>query len=342
VQRPRAGERGLHTADLGGTARLWRYRQDQEHCWVIAIVRQQLCNLSISDGENVSLLNYLFKNKLGAHRVAPEISHKSIMFDRKTYTEKGGQAEEWHNGRLVLAWATPCRGEGSEAIDQLGALISADEVSQASRFRFVDDQNAFLFAHALTRVMLSALLPRSPPEWEFVAGPFGRSRLRRGQTGYPVSFSLSHTRGLAACALGVGVEVGVDVESCETARLLSSDGDWLTRAEREALRALAPEVRGVAAVKLWTLKEAVTKTIGLGLYQRFGDVGFTLDPPRFAVRPPTCVGNWWFTQTRPTPAHVIAVAAQSNRREVTRAEVEVLPAARLVAWQRSVNPLAAA
>ena len=107
---------------------------------------------------------------------------------RKTYTEKGRQAKEWRNGRLVLAWATPCRGGGSEAIDQLRLLIGAEELSQASRFRFVEDQNPFLFAHALTRVMLSALLPRSPPEWEFVAGPFGRSRLRRGQTGYQVSF----------------------------------------------------------------------------------------------------------------------------------------------------------
>jgi 4'-phosphopantetheinyl transferase len=263
------------------------------------------------------------------------------MFGRKMYTEKGGRAEDWVNGRLVLAWVTPCSGERSEAIDQLGALISAEELSQAGRFRFVKDQNAFLFAHALTRVALSVLLPRSPRDWEFVAGPFGRSRLRRGQTGYPVSFSLSHTRGLAACALGVGVEVGVDVESCETARLLSSDGDWLTGAESGALRALAPEVRGVAAVKLWTLKEAVTKTTGLGLYQRFGDVGFTLDPPRLAVRPPACAGNWWLTQARPTPAHVIAVAARSNRRKAIRTEIEVLPAARLVAWQRSMTVAAA-
>ncbi len=249
------------------------------------------------------------------------------------YAEKGGRAEEWVNGRLVLAWVTPCSGEGSEAIDQLGALISAEELSQARRFRFVNDQNAYLVAHALTRVVLSALLPRSPSEWKFVAGPFGRGRLCRGQTDFPVSFSLSHTRGLAACALGVGVEVGIDVESCETARLLSSEGDWLTAGESGTLRALAPEVRGVAAVKLWTLKEAVTKTTGLGLYQNFGGVGFTLDPPRFAVRPPACAGNWWLTQAHPTPAHVIAVAARSYRKKAIRTEVEVLSVARLVAWQ---------
>ena len=127
------------------------------------------------------------------------------MFDRKTYTEKGGQAEEWRNGRLVLAWATPCRGEGSEAIDQLRVLISAEELSQASRFRCVEDQNAFLFAHALTRVMLSALLPRSPPEWKFVAGPFGRSRLRRGQpdTPSPSAYLTPEVSLLVRSALGL-------------------------------------------------------------------------------------------------------------------------------------------
>jgi 4'-phosphopantetheinyl transferase len=257
------------------------------------------------------------------------------------FTKSRGRVEEWHNGRLVLVRVTPC-GEGSEAIDQLGALISVEELNQARRFRFIEDQNTFLFAHALTRVMLSALLPRSPSEWEFVAGPLGRSRLRRGQTRYPISFSLSHTRGLAACALGVGVEVGVDVENCDTARLLSSDGDWLTGAEMGVLRVLSPEVRGVAATKLWTLKEAVTKTTGLGLYQRFGDIGFTLDPPRFAVRPPACAGNWSLTQARLTPAHVIAVAVRSNKRKAIPTEIDVLPAARLLAWQGSEDPLAAA
>jgi 4'-phosphopantetheinyl transferase len=250
--------------------------------------------------------------------------------------------EEWRNGRLILSWVTPCGGEGSEAIDRLSALLSAEELSQANRFRFIPDQSAFLFAHALTRVMLSAFLPRSPQDWKFVAGPFGRSRLCPGQTGYSVSFSLSHTRGLAACVLGVGVEVGVDVESCETARLLSSGGEWLTGAESGALRALAPEVRSVAAVKLWTLKEAVTKTTGLGLFQRFGDVGFTLDPPRFAIRPPACLGNWCLTQARPTPGHIIAVAARSEWKRAFRTEIEVLPAPELVAWQGVVSAVAAA
>ena len=87
-------------------------------------------------------------------------------------------------------------------------------------------------------------------------------------------------------------------------------------------------MRGIAAVKLWTLKEAVTKTTGLGLYQRFCDVGFTLDPPRFAVRPPACAGNWWLTQASPTPAHVIAVAVRSNRDKAIRTEVEVLSPAK--------------
>ncbi|HEY4041881.1 MAG TPA: 4'-phosphopantetheinyl transferase superfamily protein [Rhodopila sp.] len=221
-------------------------------------------------------------------------------------------------------------------------MISAEELTQAKRFRFVQDQNAFVCAHALTRVMLSALLSRPPRDWEFVAGHFGRSHLRRGRTSYPVSLSLSHTSGLAACALSVGVEVGVDVENCEAARLLTSNDDWLTGAEAGALRTLASEARGVAAVKLWTLKEAVTKATGLGLHQRFGDVGFTLDPPRFAVRPPACAGHWWLTQTYPTPAHVMAVAAQSNRREAIRIEIEALSAAKLVAWQHSVTPVAAA
>jgi len=189
-----------------------------------------------------------------------------------------------------------------------------------------DTQIPFLFAHALARVMLSALLPRPLREWEFVADGLGRPRLRPGQTPYAVCFSLSHTRGLAACALGIGHGIGIDAENCEAARLLDVDGDWLTKAESAALHALGSEVRGDAAVQLWTLKEAFAKATGLGLHQRFGDVGFTLDPPRFARTPPACTGHWWLAQTRPTPAHVVAVAVRCVRKKPVRIVVEALSA----------------
>ena len=144
------------------------------------------------------------------------------------------------------------------------------------------------------------------------------------RTRYDVCISLSHTRGLAACAVGTACGVGLDAENCDAARLLALDGDWLTKTERTALQVLASTARAGAAVQLWTLKEAVAKAAGLGLHQRFGDVGFTLDPPRFARPLPAGTGYWWLAQMRPTPAHVLAVAVRSARWRSVRIAIEQL------------------
>jgi 4'-phosphopantetheinyl transferase len=201
-----------------------------------------------------------------------------------------------------------------------------EELDQAGRFRFIQDQVSFLYAHALTRIMLSILLQRPPCAWAFETDAFGRPGLCRGQTEYAFSFNRSHTAGLAACALGIGNEVGIDVENRSTGRLLAVHDDWLTAAERAALNVLAPEAKGDAAVRFWTLKEAVTKATGTGLYQPFGDVGFQLDPPRFERLPRACAGYWQLAQMCPGPSHVLAVAVRCARRRPVRIEVELLSA----------------
>ena len=122
------------------------------------------------------------------------------------------------------------------------------------------------------------------------------------------------------------LEVGIDVENRSTGRLLAVHDDWLTAAERAALNVLAPEAKGDAAVRFWTLKEAFTKATGTGLYQPFGDVGFKLDPPRFARLPRACAGCWQLAQMCPNPSHVLAVAVRCARRRPVRIEVELLPA----------------
>jgi 4'-phosphopantetheinyl transferase len=241
------------------------------------------------------------------------------------FVETGGRTKELLSGRLVIACAASCDIASPAVVDRLNAVLGAEELARADRFRFGQDRISFLVAHSLARVMLSLVLPRPPRNWAFVIGGLGRPWLRPGQTRHAVCFSLSHTRGLAACALGIGCGVGIDAESYKAARLLDSDSDWLTHAEGAALHELAPEGRGDAAVRLWTLKEAFAKATGLGLHQRFGDVGFTLDPPRLACAPAACTGYWRLAQMHPTATHVVAIAVRCARRPVGIA-IEVLSA----------------
>jgi 4'-phosphopantetheinyl transferase len=245
------------------------------------------------------------------------------------YLEDKYHQRALRNGHMVLACMVACDNQSPAAIDQLAALLSMEELDQAGRFRFIQDQVSFLYAHALTRIMLSILLPRPPRAWAFEADAFGRPGLCRGQTDYALWFSRSHTVGFAACALGIGSEVGIDVENRSTGRLLAMHDDWLTAGERAALNVFAPEAKGDAAVRFWTLKEAFSKAAGMGLYQPFGEVGFKLDPPRFARLPRAYTGYWQLAQMCPGPSHVLAVAVRCARQRPVRIKVEVLPAGTL-------------
>ncbi|WP_428483820.1 4'-phosphopantetheinyl transferase family protein [Rhodopila sp.] len=242
------------------------------------------------------------------------------------YVDIENRREAMRRGRLVIAYVTACDTTCPAMLDRWNSLLSTEEIARANRFRFIQDKISFSCAHSLARVMLSILLPQPPRNWRFTTDGLGRPLLCGGQIRYPVCFSLSHTRGLAACALGVGHGIGVDAEGCAAVRLLDLQGDWLTQDESAALHALPLAAKGEAAVQLWTLKEAVAKAMGVGLHQRFSDVGFALDPPRFARLPKALAGRWWLAQMRHTPAHMVAVAVRSATRRPVEITIEVLSA----------------
>ena len=95
--------------------------------------------------------------------------------------ETHDQMKALRDGRLVLAWVAECDTASLAVVNRLKALLDAEELARAGRFRFMQDQIPFVFAHALARLMLSVLLPRPPQDWTFVTNEFGRPRLRLGQ-----------------------------------------------------------------------------------------------------------------------------------------------------------------
>jgi 4'-phosphopantetheinyl transferase len=161
----------------------------------------------------------------------------------------------------------------------LRPFISANEWARVSTFR--DPHHAWSSAasRALLRAMLSRHHGADPMDWHFETEPGGRPHVDMARAPHPLTaetrprFSLSHTRGLAACMVSLGpwpagAELGVDVE-------------WMGRATLPAARlarrffhpdeaaALESVPRGPARhrlfLTLWTRKEAVLKALGLGI-----------------------------------------------------------------------------
>ena len=143
------------------------------------------------------------------------------------------------------------------------AVLSAGERERLDRFRFEGDRHLFLVAHALLRLALSRLADVDPHAWEFCAGPHGRPEIAAPRS--RLRFTLSHTRALAACAITIDGDIGLDVENTSRRVGLEIADRFFSLREARALRRVAGPAQPARFFEYWTLKEAYLKARGLGL-----------------------------------------------------------------------------
>lgn len=213
-------------------------------------------------------------------------------------------------GAVRVRWIRP---DAADAASRAAwnAILSPEERDRAARFRFDADRHAFLAAHALLRAMLSERADIPPEAWRFVAGPAGKPALDPAH-GLPwLRFNLSHARSLVACAVAVGDDIGIDVESLD--RRPPAEGlaaRWFAPEEAACLAATPEAGRTEAFLRFWTLKEAFVKATGDGIALGIERVVFALDPPRLLRAPAECgaPAAWRVLQMEPVPRHVLALA----------------------------------
>jgi len=196
-------------------------------------------------------------------------------------------------------------------------VLSADERARRDRFRFQHDRRDFASAHDLLRRSLSKYVTRSPASWAFTREPLGKPYLDDRE----LSFNLSHTRGLVACAIARSMSVGIDAQQTD-ARL-----DWeslqdvvLAKPEALALQRTRVGRRTSLFFDLWTLKEAFTKATGLGLSIPLTTIAFDLDHNERSIRfnAPRAwrPADWQFALYAPSDTARIAVAVYAPDRHV--------------------------
>jgi len=193
---------------------------------------------------------------------------------------------------------------------RLEALLDAEERARANRFRFRHDRESYVAAHALLRAMLSDRIPVAPPRWRFTTNPQGKPEAVMPAGQPRLRANLSHTRGLAAVALTVDHDVGVDVEWRSRDGLTLELADrFFAPAEVAALEAMPAPRLNEGLFAFWTLKEAFIKAVGLGLSLPLDVFAFTLEPLGIDFVPGhEIAGPWLFRRFRPTEGHAMALA----------------------------------
>jgi 4'-phosphopantetheinyl transferase len=177
----------------------------------------------------------------------------------------GSAVHVWRIGLDIAASRVP------EFLD----LLSGEERVKAARLRTTQLRLRYVTAHGALRTILGRYLDAAPASIRFVTSAFGKPSLPDS----PLSFNLSHSEGLALCAISAPGQLGVDVERIRPV----VDGDsivsrYFAPAEAAGYAALGERDRLAAFFSTWTRKEAFLKATGLGLQRSLDSFAVEIDP----------------------------------------------------------------
>jgi 4'-phosphopantetheinyl transferase len=154
-------------------------------------------------------------------------------------------------------------------------VLSGEERVRAARLRTTELRLRFIAAHGALRRVLARYLETAADAIRFETTTFGKPFV----VGTAVSFNLSHSDGLALCAVTVNGQVGVDVERIRPV----TDADDIVKRYFAPLEAreyarLPPSERPATFFSTWTRKEAFLKATGLGVQRPLDSFEVEVDP----------------------------------------------------------------
>ncbi|TAJ33096.1 MAG: 4'-phosphopantetheinyl transferase superfamily protein [Reyranella sp.] len=170
------------------------------------------------------------------------------------------------------------------------ALLTDEERERARRFVGPLLQRRFVAARSRLRALLGRHLGRDPRSLVFLLNEFGKPRL----ADLPgVQFSLSHSQDRALLAVSEGPEIGADLEMMRPVEHLDLARRYFHPDEVAAIE--RHDDPREAFFRIWTLKEAVVKAIGLGLSLPLDGFVVSIGGPRpvMAIAPAEAPGAWW-------------------------------------------------
>jgi 4'-phosphopantetheinyl transferase len=188
--------------------------------------------------------------------------------DGRSCGEAGGanSLSEWKQiGDEIHVWQARLDRD-ADTVKRFESTLSPDESARANRFHFEKDKNHYIVGRGVLRERLGKYLGQAPASLEFSYGEHGKPALAGANAASGLSFSLSHSGGLAVYAFAKERNLGIDVERIKP-DFVSEDiaRRYFSAHEAEDLLSLPPEERPEAFFRCWTRKEAYLKARGAGL-----------------------------------------------------------------------------
>ena len=186
----------------------------------------------------------------------------------------GAAAHETAERDRIEVWLGPVQALATDG--SYREILSANELLALDQIKLPVLRNRKLAGRLLLRTALShAVNGRiSPHEWRIRPDANGRPVIA---TGMPqINFSISYAEPVAVVAVSEKLPVGIDVETVEdtTEDMIAA---FCCSCEQSQLDTGPPSQNSREFIRLWTLKEAYTKLVGLGHGIEFDSIGFSLD-----------------------------------------------------------------
>jgi len=203
--------------------------------------------------------------------------------------------------------------------NRLEILLDARERERSHRFHYQPHRKWFIARRAILRLLLGQYTGLNPAQLRYDLGPAGKPHLAAHKMDQTITFSISHSQGVALFGFARCRRIGVDLESM---RPLTDMEQLVTHVfssrEKDAYFALPTGRRQEAFFRCWTAKEAFLKALGDGLSLGLDHFDILPEPDtRMRLQSvrgdPEAPERWLLDNITPLDGFAAAVAVEKSR-----------------------------
>ena len=145
-------------------------------------------------------------------------------------------------------------------------LLAQDEQIHANEFYFAEDRNRYIVARATLRKLISSYAEVSHKNIVFEYTKYGKPFLDTKNNIQGIKFNIAHSQDAVVYAFTKNIDVGIDIEFVNKDFVIDDVIKYCcSEQEQYRLKSLSENQRYCYFYKLWVIKEALVKAMGLGL-----------------------------------------------------------------------------
>lgn len=164
-------------------------------------------------------------------------------------------------------------------------VLSADERRHAEQINHRNHRIRYTAVRTALRFALSHRMQNAieSENWRISTPPSGKPQICSEQAN--CSFSITHADDFSVIAIAPNTTVGIDAERVDNTKLKNLPIECLSENELKRMKAKAEDEQYYDFFRFWTLKEAYTKALGLGLFVDFENIEFDLEAATAGTAP---------------------------------------------------------